>query len=548
MDNILPRRELIWDEESMEGVYGTSLVLDPAIQILALSFNKVEDVDLSADDISDDLMQNIISKGEKEDLSEWVLIDEKRVTDESVYNIDLAVIPTEGASALDNKIFKIRYEYFPKETTAKSRKFCVEMTKSGLTYKKEDLVKSDANAGFGPNGTNTYNIFLYKGGVNCQHYWNRKIYLQKNNKEVSVYEATKVIQKLDKESAKVAKFPYNESTEVANESNNYYRLSSELKDIRLANAEKRILVSPVLLPEQDIYRNFDGEKCNVFLTADTIERLQQNFFKKGYQKNSTIEHTEVIDGVYFFESWIVTNPKNDKANELGFDVPVGTWMMSMKVDNESIWNDYVKTGKVKGFSIDARLGIAKEKKNNSKEKMNYSKVKDLVMKQILLDSNLQEFKIDDALSIFAESLDKDNVVFDKDNNPMPNAEFQVDGKIVKTGENGEIVSVEDAPKAEEAEVEAADETPVAEAPKADAPADNKLQEDLDAANKRIEELEVENQSLKAELISIKEEAVKLSAQANTQSINLANVSVETKEVRTSLQVLEDALNRQNSKK
>jgi hypothetical protein len=50
--------------------------------------------------------------------------------------------------------------------------------------------------------------------------------------------------------------------------------------------------------------------------------------------------------VFFFESWIV-NPKNDKANELGFDVPVGTWMLSMKVDNDTIWNDFIKTGKVK---------------------------------------------------------------------------------------------------------------------------------------------------------------------------------------------------------
>jgi hypothetical protein len=44
---------------------------------------------------------------------------------------------------------------------------------------------------------------------------------------------------------------------------------------------------------------------------------------------------------FFFESWIVKN-QNDKANELGFDVPVGTWMLSMKVDNDTIWNDFIR--------------------------------------------------------------------------------------------------------------------------------------------------------------------------------------------------------------
>jgi hypothetical protein len=55
--------------------------------------------------------------------------------------------------------------------------------------------------------------------------------------------------------------------------NNYWKLT-ELTDIRMSSVEK-VLTSPVLLPEQDIYRNFDGEQCNVFFTADTIEKLQK---------------------------------------------------------------------------------------------------------------------------------------------------------------------------------------------------------------------------------------------------------------------------------
>jgi hypothetical protein len=72
-------------------------------------------------------------------------------------------------------------------------------------------------------------------------------------------------------------------------------------------------------------------------------------------------------------------------------------MLSMKVDNDTIWNDFIKTGKVKGFSIDSRLGVQKIQKNK-KEKMNYSKVKK-IMESILMAGNLNEFKIDDTLSV-----------------------------------------------------------------------------------------------------------------------------------------------------
>jgi hypothetical protein len=59
--------------------------------------------------------------------------------------------------------------------------------------------------------------------------------------------------------------------------------------------------------------------------------------------------------------------QNDKANELGFDVPVGTWMLSMKVDNDTIWNDFIKTGKVKGFSIDSKSSKNTKKKKRKDE-------------------------------------------------------------------------------------------------------------------------------------------------------------------------------------
>lgn len=355
----LPRYELLFDEELMEGVYGVSLVSDPAIQISAIRFSKEQN------ELSKEQIDVLLSKGEQIDNKEWVLIDEQRVTDESVYAIDLASItPTDGESQQDNEIFKIRYSYAPNSTSDNSRDFCISMVNANNVYRKEDLVSSNANAGFGAGGSDTYNIFLYKGGVNCQHFWQRNIYLKKNNKEMSLFEALQYIGKLDKENQKKVKFEVNpdEVKQVASADNNYWKLSTELKEIKMSSEEKRILTSPVLLPEQNIYRSFDGKECNVFFSADTIEKLQQNFFKKHYQDYSTFEHKDLLEGVFFFESWIVTDSKNDKAFALGFDVPVGTWMMSMKVENQTIWDEYVKTGKITGFSIDSRLGV--DIKNN----------------------------------------------------------------------------------------------------------------------------------------------------------------------------------------
>jgi len=531
----LPRYELIFNSEDMAGVYGISLVESPAISIDFIRFSsQTHDCNFSHEDISIELTDQLIGKGEKIDMAEWELIDEKAINSEEDLQMNFAsvIVPGEGASEQDNEVLRVRYEYSPDYASGNSREFCRKMVNAGLSYKKEDLEFSNANPGFGEGGARSYSIFKFKGGVNCKHFWLRKIYLQKNNKKMSVFEALKYIGNLDKQTAKKANIGNNppEVGQVASAANNYWKLSSELLDVKLANEEKRILTSPVLLPEQDIYRNFNGEECNVYFTSNTIEQLQQNFFKNQYQKNSTLEHNEIIEGVFFFESWIVKNPENDKAKELGFNVPAGTWMMSMKIDSDEIWNDYIKTGKVKGFSIDSRLGVKKQKNNN--ERMNFSKVKEAVMKQILLAGDLKEFKIDDNLTVFAEALELDSVVFDSEKNPLVNAEFIYEGNTIKTGENGEVLEV--VPVAEEKIAAAEEEV----APAAD---NSAIQAELDEAKKRIEELETENQSLKAELVSVKEEAVALSKQPKVESINMKNeVDTSNNNSKSTMDIIKNA--------
>jgi hypothetical protein len=130
----------------------------------------------------------------------------------------------------------------------------------------------------------------------------------------------------------------------------------QLKEV---DSEKRILMGLVLEPNKPIYRNQGGEEFNIMFDEQTIEELSHSFFKLGYQKNSTIEHDpkQQIAGVTFVESWIVENPEIDKSTNFGFSYPKGSWIATMKVDSDEVWNNYVKTGKVQGFSVDAMLSL-----------------------------------------------------------------------------------------------------------------------------------------------------------------------------------------------
>jgi len=118
------------------------------------------------------------------------------------------------------------------------------------------------------------------------------------------------------------------------------------------DAERQILIGPALIPNQTIYRNQGGEEFYIFFSAETIRKVSERFFARGNQNNATIEHSVSIEGTTIVESWLVDDPEKDKSAIYNFKVPKGTWMVSMKVWDRSIWDEYVKTGDVKGFSVE----------------------------------------------------------------------------------------------------------------------------------------------------------------------------------------------------
>ena len=133
------------------------------------------------------------------------------------------------------------------------------------------------------------------------------------------------------------------------------------EEIKLAEVDKeqRILMGVALIPDKLIYRNQGGKEFNIMFSAPTIKDIAHGFLKNGNQGNSTIEHETKLSGVSVVESWIIEDENHDKSRAFGFDYPKGSWMATMKVDNDELWNDYVKTGKIKGFSIDGLFSLEK---------------------------------------------------------------------------------------------------------------------------------------------------------------------------------------------
>jgi len=135
---------------------------------------------------------------------EWELIDEEEYNEHSINlsetSLNLASVISNiplAPSSIDNEYFKVRFEYAG--SLKPQREFCQKMINAGRVYRKEDIdlaSSQSVNPGFGPEGTNTYDILKYKGGARCNHYFLRKVYLKKGNNYITVSDAQNLISDL----------------------------------------------------------------------------------------------------------------------------------------------------------------------------------------------------------------------------------------------------------------------------------------------------------------------------------------------------------------
>ncbi len=122
--------------------------------------------------------------------------------------------------------------------------------------------------------------------------------------------------------------------------------------LKTLDNEKRILLGAALVPDKMIFRKDKDDEFYIFFSKETVRKASEMYLTAGRQGNNTLEHQEELSGLSVVESWIVEDKKKDKSAKYDLDVPVGTWMVAMKVYNDNVWQEYVKTGKVKGFSIE----------------------------------------------------------------------------------------------------------------------------------------------------------------------------------------------------
>lgn len=134
--------------------------------------------------------------------------------------------------------------------------------------------------------------------------------------------------------------------------------------------ERRIVSGPALIPEEPIYRNQGGKQFYIKYTADTIRRMALNFFKKDRQNEGNVEHAVPVNGITYFESYIIDKARG--INPCEFDLPDGTWVLTAKVDNAEVW-DLIKSGDLTGFSIDiANVRFSEDKEiDNLEDFINY---------------------------------------------------------------------------------------------------------------------------------------------------------------------------------
>lgn len=139
------------------------------------------------------------------------------------------------------------------------------------------------------------------------------------------------------------------------EENFIYLAEQKPQTVLMEDADKHLIVGAVLVPDKPIYRNQGGEEFYIQFSKDTIEHLAYQYLMSGRMYSTTTDHKDIADDVVVVESWLKTS-ENDKSVGYGMDLPIGTWLAAMKVQNEDVWQR-IKAGELKGYSVEAFVNL-----------------------------------------------------------------------------------------------------------------------------------------------------------------------------------------------
>jgi len=132
-------------------------------------------------------------------------------------------------------------------------------------------------------------------------------------------------------------------------------------EFKTADTEKRIVAGPLMVADMPIYRNYEGKKFFVVFKKETIEQIVNKFMKEGRVSAFNNMHNEAdkLSNVYLQQSFIIDSTKGINT-PMGYEtLSDGSWFGFVKVDDDKIWNDYVKTGQLNGFSVEGQFSEKK---------------------------------------------------------------------------------------------------------------------------------------------------------------------------------------------
>lgn len=167
---------------------------------------------------------------------------------------------------------------------------------------------------------------------------------------------------------------------------NFVALNKHEVELKEVDTEKRILMGAALIPNKQIYRRNKEKEYYIFFSEETVRKASELFLMRSNQNNATYEHErKMLEGMSVVESWIIEDEKTDKSRLYNFNLPKGTWMISMKVNNDEVWQS-VKDGEVKGFSIEGHFA---DKYEMSKEKIEKDEI--IAYLKEILDTKLESY-------------------------------------------------------------------------------------------------------------------------------------------------------------
>ena len=252
----------------------------------------------------------------------------------------------------------------------------------------------------------------------------------------------------------------------------------------LESNERHMVYGAALIPDKDIYRNNGEQEFYISFTKESIEKMSQDFMKEYRQNEVTLDHQEMANDITITESWLVEDPYKDKSNALGINVPQGTWMIGMKVNQIDVW-DRVKAGELKGFSVESMISLEEFGKQNDNNMINVDEMSFWTrMKEVLAEAFSKKEE--------PAEIEPTNIELEAE----PQAEPQPTVEAPKVEE-----PKADEPKVEEPVVEEpkAEEPKQEEAPKAEEPKDNHLEELINSLKEEIAALKTSNGELQEKI-------------------------------------------------